>query len=106
MNGTVVEDQHNWQVRPCTTGPVFMIEQFEQRYEVGTPFGRAGHDVKFAASCVLGAKNGDFFRLARRFDAKIASTWSPHVSEVWVRQSLRFILEQQCNVAGLGLLFQ
>ena len=60
--------------------------------------------MKLTACCVLRAQDRDLLRSSGCFDAQVCSTRSPYVSQIGVRQRFGFILEQQRQITGLGLL--
>ena len=82
------------------------IEPFEQGDEIGAAFGLRCHEREFAGDKVERAYHGDFLRLARSLDAQVGSPFRPGAGKIGMGQRLRFIGEQQHNVARQRLLFK
>jgi hypothetical protein len=64
-----------------------------------------GLDNEFTGDEVERAHHGDLLRLARGVDAQIGSSFRPGAGEIGMGQRLRFIGEQQHDVARQRLLF-
>src|SRR3984893_14291040 len=86
--------------RHSRLGAMDAIEPFEQGDEIGAAFGLRGHDSELAGNEVERAHHGDLLRLAGSLDAQVGSPFCPGT----VGQRLRFIGEQQHNVARQRLL--
>src|ERR1039458_9288359 len=81
------------------------VEPFEQSDEIDAAFGLRGLDNKVAGDEVERAHHSDLLRLARRLDAQVGSPFRPRAGEIGMGQRLRFIGEQQNDVARQRLLF-
>src|SRR5215217_8199207 len=105
MDRTVVENQHGWLGRRARPGAVEAIDLLQQRDEVRAALGPAGVHDQFTSGPVEYAKHRDFGGLSGGWHSQVGPSPGPDVSEVGVCQSLRFIAEQQHDVARLGLRF-
>lgn len=104
VNRAVIENKHDRQVRVIPARPILAIQQFEQHDEIAAAFRRTGDDMQLTACCILRSQDRDLLRLSGCFDAQVCSTRSPYVSQVRMCQRFGFILEQQRQITGLGLL--
>jgi hypothetical protein len=106
MDRTVVENQHGWLAHRAWPGAVEAIDLLQQRDEVRAALGPAGVYDQLTSGPVEYAKHRDFGGLSGGWHSQVGPSPGPDVSEVGVCQSLRFIAEQQRDVARLGLRFQ
>jgi hypothetical protein len=106
MDGTVIEHQDDRLVLPSRARPVARIKAAEEGDEIAAALGGAGIDDQLAGGTIKGADNRPLPGLPRRLDAQIAAPFGPCAGEIGMREGLRFVAEQQADVAGLGLLLQ
>ena len=106
MDGTVIEHQDDRFVLLSRARPVARIEAAEESAEIAAALGGAGINDQLAGSAVEGADHRPLAGLPRRLDAQIAAAFGPGASEIGMGECLRFVAEQQGDVAGLGLSLQ
>jgi len=106
MDRAVVEHQHDRHDRPPRFRSVAMVKLFQQSDEVGAAFAGADMHDQFAAATVEHAEQRPLARLARRRDAQVGAPFGPSVRQIRMRQRLRFVAEQQDDVASNRLLAQ
>ncbi len=106
MDGTIVEDVHDGLHVPVGTWAIEFVEPCQQRDEVAASLGPAGFDDELALSEVERADHGHLASLARRFDAQIGAAFGPGMGKIRMGERFGLILEQQHDIASLGLLLQ
>src|SRR5260370_3617741 len=106
MDGTVIEHQDDRFVLPGRVLPVARGKGAEEGDEIAAALGGAGIDDQLAGGAIKGADHRPLARLPRRLDAQIAAAFGPGAGKIGMGECLRFIAEQQGDVAGLGLLLQ
>ena len=106
VDRSVIENDHRRPRGHARTWVAAPIQDFQQADEVGASLGLAGDDDQFVAGGVKHAQHGALLGLAGRLDADIGAALGPDMGEVGMRERLGFILEEQTDVARLGLLPQ
>ncbi len=106
MDGTVIEHQDDRFVLLSRARPVARIEAAEESAEIAAALGGAGIDDQLAGGAVKGADHRPLAGLPRRLDPQIAAAFGPGAGEIGMGECLRFVAEQQGDVAGFGLLLQ
>ena len=106
MDWTVVEHDHRRLGARIGTWSVSLVQHLEQLDEVRASLGAAGGDDQFIAGCVERTQHRALLGLSRRFNPDIGSPLGPNMGEVGMGERLGFILEEEPDVARLGLLAQ
>src|SRR6202163_1684033 len=106
MDRTVIEHQDDRFVLSRRARPVARIKAVEEGDEIAAALGDAGIDDQLAGGAIKGADHRPLLGLPRRLDAQIAAAFGPSAGEIGMGECLRFVAEQQGDVAGLGLLLQ
>ena len=106
VNRPVVEDDPDGLAGFSRSGAVTAVEPFEKRHDIGAAFGSRGLDDEFAGGEIERPDHGDLLRPARRLDPEIGAALGPGTRQVRMGKGLRFIGEQQYDVAGQRLSFE
>ena len=106
MDRTVIEHQDDRFVLSRRARPVARIKAVEEGDEITAALGGAGIDDQRAGGAIKGADHRPLLRLARRLDAQIAAALGPGAGEIGMSECLRFVAEQQGDVAGLSQFLQ
>ena len=106
VNWPVVEDDPDGLAGFSRLGAVKPVEPFEKRYDVGASFGSRGLDDEFAGGEIERPDHGDLLRLARCLDPEIGAAPGPGTRQIRMGEGLRFIGEQQYDVASQRLLLE
>lgn len=106
VDRTVVEHDHRRLGTRPGMGSVSPVQRFQQLDEVGASLGPAGDDDQFVAGRVERTQHRALLGLSRRLNPDIGSPSRPNMGEVGMGERLGFILEEEPDVARLGLLAQ
>lgn len=106
VDRTVVEDQNGRLWGIARAGSVEPVEALEQGDEVAAPLGRTTMHDQRAAGMVECADQRQLARLAGRRHPQVGTAPGPGVRQIGMSQRLGFVLRQQHDVAGFGLLLQ
>jgi hypothetical protein len=106
VDRAVVEHDHRWRGIGAGVRGISLVQRFQQLDEVGASLGPAGDDGQFIAGGIEHADHRTLLGLSWGFDADIGAASCPDMREVGVRQRLGFVLEEEPDVARLGLLAQ
>jgi hypothetical protein len=106
MDRTVIEHQDDRFVLSRRVRPIARFKTTEEGDEIAAALGGAGVDDQLAGGAIKGADHRPLLGLPRCLDPQIAAAFGPGPGEIGMGECLRFVTEQQGDVAGLGLLLQ
>src|SRR4051812_8374256 len=106
MDRAVVEDEHDRLERDPELGPEAPVNLLQESDEVRTALGARGLHDQVARRPVEKAEHRDLLALARGRNAQIGSLLGPDMRQVGMGQRFGLVLEQQDDVARLGLRFE
>ena len=106
MNGSIVEYQNDRLSRYSRLWPEVTANPLQQGDEICAAFGGGGFDDQLSGHGILNPEHGHLAGLTWSLDTQVRSLLGPSVSQIGMSQRLGFVLKQQDNVTGCGLLFQ
>src|SRR6266851_2483391 len=106
MDRAIIEDEDDGFLVAARARPVDRVEAVQDGDEVAAVLGRAGADDQLVGGAVEDADHRPLTGLPGRLHPQIRTSFGPGAGEIGMGQSLGFVLEQQDDIPGCGLLLQ